>query len=211
MHHIPAVGFIFTATSLCACGINSKCCDPSRQLVEQTATAHRAEQAVSSKSQLIFSCTTLTSWFIYMACLSPQSDPWKTRHTAFPAFSYRPNSCNWYFISFFSPVTQTLSPQMTSLVVCVVLKPLIFVSLCSTWCLIHSLSWAGSTGDTQCLLRSMCLLHWTSIWTLSTCSCSCCSSSASVANSTALWLTSQKNKLLPFSYQTVHIFRLKLK
>lgn len=60
MHHLTAVGFIFTATSLCAFGFNSKCCDQSHQLVEQTVTAHRAEQAVSSKSQLIFSCTTLT-------------------------------------------------------------------------------------------------------------------------------------------------------
>lgn len=59
MHHLTAVGFILTATSLCALGIKSKCCDQSHQLVEQTATAHRAEKAVSGKSQLIFSCTTL--------------------------------------------------------------------------------------------------------------------------------------------------------
>lgn len=52
MHRLTAVGFILTATSLRAFGINSKCCDPSRQLVEQTATAHRAEQAVSGESQL---------------------------------------------------------------------------------------------------------------------------------------------------------------
>lgn len=61
MHCLTAVGLIFTATSLLAFGINSKCCDPSHQLVEQTATAHRAEQAVSSKSQLIFSRTTVTT------------------------------------------------------------------------------------------------------------------------------------------------------
>lgn len=64
MHHLTAVGFIFTATSLCALGIKSKCCDQSHQLVEQTATAHRAEQAVSSKSQLIFSCN--SDYMIYL-------------------------------------------------------------------------------------------------------------------------------------------------
>lgn len=70
MHHLTVVGFLFTATSLCAFGIRSKCCDPSRQPVEQTADAHRAEQAVSSKSQLIFSCTSLTPglfvWPVYL-------------------------------------------------------------------------------------------------------------------------------------------------
>lgn len=69
MHHLTAVGFILTATSLCALGIKSKCCDQSHQLVEQTATAHRAEKAVSSKSQLIFSCTTLTTWFLFTRLL----------------------------------------------------------------------------------------------------------------------------------------------
>lgn len=73
MHRLTAVGFIFTATSLRAFGINSKCCDPSRQPVEQTATAHRAEQAVSGKSQLIFSCNNSDDTIIYMARLSAQS------------------------------------------------------------------------------------------------------------------------------------------
>ena len=55
MHYLPAAGFIFSATSLCAFGIKGKCCDQPHQLVEQTATAHRAEQAFGSKSQLIYS------------------------------------------------------------------------------------------------------------------------------------------------------------
>lgn len=49
MHHLTAVGFIFTGTSLCAFGINSKCCDQSHQLVEQTATAHGAELCVKQQ------------------------------------------------------------------------------------------------------------------------------------------------------------------
>jgi len=52
-YFLTAARFIFTANSLCAFGINSKHCDPSSQLVKQTAAACRAEKAVHSESQLI--------------------------------------------------------------------------------------------------------------------------------------------------------------
>lgn len=171
MHRLTAVGFIFTATSLRVFGINSKCCDPSRQLVEQTATAHRAEQAVSSESQLLFSFTTLDYTIIYMTCLSAQSPFSKIRHTAHVFF--QTNSCNRLSVSF---ITQTCCLQTSS-----VEASHLSLSLCSTWCLIPSLSWVGNTGSMKSLLRSTCLLLSTSIWTLSPCSSSCCSSSVSAA------------------------------
>ena len=72
MRRVTAVGFIFTATSLCAFGINSKCCDPSRQPVEQAVPARRAGQAVSRHSQLHYH---LYGLFV---CLPPLSE---IRHT----------------------------------------------------------------------------------------------------------------------------------
>lgn len=52
MHHLAAVGFIFTATSLRASGIKSKC-DQACQPLEQTAPETHAEHTVRSELQLI--------------------------------------------------------------------------------------------------------------------------------------------------------------
>lgn len=127
MHRIPAVGFIFTATSLCACGINSKCCDPSRQLVEQTATAHRAEQAVSSKSQLIFSCTTLTTrlfiWPVY------HHSPIPERQDILPCFLTDQSLQLMLCLFFFSCDTNTLPVDDISGCMCCVETSHLCVSL----------------------------------------------------------------------------------
>lgn len=162
MHYLTAVGLLFTAISRCAFGINGKCCDPSRQLLERTAAAHRAERAVSSKSQLIFSGTRLTP-IIYAACLSALSHLSETGTTACPPS--QASSCSWFIhaeASHFCP------------------------PLCSTWCLTRSWSWVGNTGSISSLPRSTCLLHSTCIWTSSPCSSSCCSSSASAADTGTL-------------------------
>lgn len=121
MHCLTAADFIFTATSLRAFGINSKCCDLSRQLVGQTASAHRAETGCQEQVTTYFQLHNIDCTITYMACLSAQSPLSKTRNTAHVFCLTDP--CNWCRVS---PVTQTVCHQTSALVV---LKHLIFFCL----------------------------------------------------------------------------------
>lgn len=136
------------------------------------------QQRVTTSFQLRESDYTI----IYMARLSAQSPLSKIRSTA--RVFFQTDSCNRLSVSF---ITQTRCLQTSS-----VEASHLSLSLCSTWCLIPSLSWVGNTRSMKSLLRSMCLLLSTSIWTLSPCSSSCCSSSTSATNSEPPWPASLK-------------------
>lgn len=62
MHHLAAVGFFFTAASLCASGIKSKC-ERAHQPLEQTApdTAGRRQERDTTYS----SCAAATFHFFF--------------------------------------------------------------------------------------------------------------------------------------------------
>ena len=135
-------------------------------VVLATAAAHRAEQAVNSESQLTFSL----HYYLYSLFMCTAPPLLKIRH--FAHVSLQTASCSLLSVSLLTHKHAAFRSQGWS----------ISLSLCSTWCLIPSLSWVGNTGSMKSLPRSMCSPLSTSIWTSCLCSCSCCSSSASVAD-----------------------------